>query len=183
MKPNTGPHTHTRGDMFSLRMAFIYILDCTNANYAHESDPADALTGLSSCSWNISCLEPPRWHLVSVCFENSNKQGAFRFDIRAWKTDPLRTQSKIGAGFICRLFSHRRRHRCTEAARAGATACEMMSSIMLSLTATSRSSVELPRPERGLSEQTEAPKLQMQASVQKKNNTNVSINFQMLFML
>lgn len=46
MKPNTGPHTHARGDVFSLRIAFICIPDCTNAKYAHESDRADALTGL-----------------------------------------------------------------------------------------------------------------------------------------
>lgn len=149
MKPNTGPHTHTRGDMFSLRIAFIYIPDCTNAKYARESDPADALTGPSSRSWNNGRHEPPPWHLVSVCFEDSSKQGDFRFDTRARKTDPLRTQCEIGRVLIRRLFSHRRRHRRTKAAGDEATACEMMSSITLSPPATSRSSVELPRPERG----------------------------------
>lgn len=74
MKPNTGPHTHARGDMFSLRIAFI----CTHTQYAHESDQVVALTGLSSRSRDIGRLEPPSWHLVSVCFENSNKQGDFR---------------------------------------------------------------------------------------------------------
>lgn len=133
----------------------------------HLGSPSSVFLTVQTQSMHMKVIRQTRWqvfppvpgilvarsHLSGIWFLfalkiPTNKE-PFGLIYEPWKTDPLKTRREIGAGFNSQTIFALPASLVHRSFRAGATACEMMSSIMLSPTATSRSSVELPRPERG----------------------------------